>query len=585
MKYCQRLTLSALFSMLSVTVSANLQQDTLSRLNQLDATQQQRQVQQQQAQASQFQPAADVRVETDSQENLTLSNFEMPCYPIHRISLIDYSPDNSLQTSRFQWAFNQASKDLKLTLPHCFGGEGMGILMKQVQNRIIEKGYVTTRVVAQEQDLRSGDLVLTVILGKVGNTIVADSSEVPRFTRFQSWNGFTFTKGDLLNVRDIEQSLENLKRVPTVEANIEILPSENAENVGESDLKVSYTQSLPFRFNVSLDDSGSRSTGKLQGSGTFSFDNLFSANDLFYTSFTHSIKSGEDEDGSRASKNLTFYYSIPFGYWTFSASQHYSRYHQAVFGAFNQTYKYSGESNNSKLTLAYLLYRDAVRKTTLSGGFWSRQSKNFIDNTEVEVQRRRMAGWEAGISHKEYLGNATLALDVHFKRGTGVRGSLAAPEEQWNEGTSRPKIITAAISLTKPFSVGTQPWQWQSDWSAQWNKTPLIAQDRFSIGGRHTVRGFDGEVSLSGERGWLWRNEFAWNVNSKGHQLYWALDGGRVSKLSSFQLGQHLMGAALGLKGDWKGVYYDVFVGRPIRKPEGFRTSDAVAGFNLGYRF
>lgn len=563
---------------------ADTQQDALSRLNQLDAEQQQRQAQQQQAQESQFQPSADIRLDT-AQPVLVLSNNESPCYPIHRISLVDYSPDNSLKTSQFQWAFDRAAKDLKLILPHCFGGEGMGILMKQVQNRIIEKGYVTTRVVAQEQDLRSGDLVLTVILGKVGNTIVADSSEVPRFTRFQSWNSFTFTKGDLLNVRDIEQSLENLKRVPTVEANIEILPSENAENVGESDLKVSYTQSLPFRFNVSLDDSGSRSTGKLQGSGTFSFDNLFSANDLFYTSFTHSIKSGEDEDGSRASKNLTFYYSIPFGYWTFSASQHYSRYHQAVFGAFNQTYKYSGESNNSKLTLAYLLYRDAVRKTTLSGGFWSRQSKNFIDNTEVEVQRRRMAGWEAGISHKEYLGNATLALDVHFKRGTGVRGSLAAPEEQWNEGTSRPKIITASISLTKPFSVGTQLWQWQSDWSEQWNKTPLIAQDRFSIGGRHTVRGFDGEVSLSGERGWLWRNEFAWDVNSKGHRLYWALDGGRVSSITASQLGHHLVGTALGLKGGWKGVYYDIFVGRPIRKPEGFRTSDAVAGFNLGYRF
>lgn len=70
-----------------------------------------------------------------------------------------------------------------------------------------------------------------------------------RFSRFQSWNGFTFAKGDLLNVRDIEQSLENLKRVPTVEANIEILPSENTESIGVSDSKVSYNQALPFRFN------------------------------------------------------------------------------------------------------------------------------------------------------------------------------------------------------------------------------------------------------------------------------------------------------------------------------------------------
>ncbi|MGX3021766.1 ShlB/FhaC/HecB family hemolysin secretion/activation protein [Ursidibacter sp. B-7004-1] len=568
----------------SLSALANSSKDDVSQLNQLDANQQQRQIQQQQSQSTLLQSAADVRLDT-TQQSLSLPISESPCFPIHQISLIDYSADNSLQTSQFQWAFNQAVSDLKITLPHCFGGEGLGILMKQIQNNIIEKGYVTTRVVASEQDLRSGNLVLTVILGKIGNTIVADSSNVPRFTRLQSWNGFTFAKGDLLNVRDIEQSLENLKRVPTVEANIEILPSENAENIGISDLKVSYNQAFPFRLNLGLDDSGSRSTGKYQGSATLSIDNLFSANDLFYTSFTHSLKSSEDDKGSRASKNLTFYYSIPFGYWTLSATQNYSRYHQQVFGAFENNYRYSGESNSTKLTLAYLLYRDAVRKTTLSGSFWSRQSKNFVDNAEVDVQRRRMAGWEAGISHKEYIGNATLELSANFKRGTGARGSLSAPEELWNEGTSRPKIITAAISLTKPLMVGEQPWQWQTSWNAQWNKTPLIAQYRFSIGGRYTVRGFDGELSLSGERGWLWRNELAWNVHNKGHQLYLALDGGRVSSLSESQLGHHLVGSALGLKGGWKGFYYDLFIGRPIRMPEGFRTSDAVAGFNLGYSF
>lgn len=417
MKLSPSLVFTAL-SFVSAFSLANTQQDAFSRLNQLDAQQQQRQAQQQQAQESQFQPSSDVRLDT-TQPMLRLSNNESPCYPIHQISLVDYSPDNSLQSSQFQWAFDRAAKDLKLTLPHCFGGEGLGILMKQVQNAIIEKGYVTTRVVAQEQDLRSGNLVLTVILGKVGNTIVADSSNVPRFSRFQSWNGFTFAKGDLLNVRDIEQSLENLKRVPTVEANIEILPSENTESIGVSDLKVSYNQALPFRFNFGLDDSGSRSTGKFQGSATLSIDNLFSANDLFYTSFTHSLKSSEDDKGKRASKNLSFYYSIPFGYWALSATQNYSRYHQQVFGAFNNNYLYAGESNNSKLTLSYLLYRDAVRKTTISGSFWSRQSKNFVDGTEVDVQKRRMAGWEAGISHKEYIGNATLELAANFKRGTG----------------------------------------------------------------------------------------------------------------------------------------------------------------------
>lgn len=573
-----------LLSLVSTFSVAN-QFGNLPQLNQVDAAEKLRQQQHQQAQQKQIQHQADVRLETSTHQALSLSNHESPCYPIHQISVTDYGSTSS--KSQFQWAFDKAANHLNLTLPHCFGGEGLGILMKQVQNNIIEQGYVTTRVVVEEQDLRGGKLNLTVILGKVRNTIVADSGIVPRFTKLHALTGLTFSKGDILNIRDIEQSLENLKRVPTAEANIEILPSEgDSASVGESDLKISYAQTFPFRLNLGLDDSGSKSTGKLQASATLSVDNLFSANDLFYTSFTHSLKQKGDDKGKRASKNLTLYYSIPFGYWNLAFSHNQSRYHQEVFGAFDNNYMYSGESDNDKLTLSYLLYRDSVRKTTLSGSFWSRQSQNYIDGAEVEVQKRRMAGWEAGLSHKEYLGNSTLELSANYKRGTGARGQLQAPEELWGEGTSRAQIITASISYDKPFMWGKQSWQFGSSWSAQWNKTPLIPQDRFSIGGRYTVRGFDGELSLSGERGWLWRNELAWNVNSLGHQLYIALDGGSVMGWSTQnQLGHHLMGSALGLRGNIKGISYDVFVGRPVRKPDGFRTSDAVAGFNLNYHF
>lgn len=280
------------------------------------------------------------------------------------------------------------------------------------------------------------------------------------------------------------------------------------------------------------------------------------------------------------------YYSIPFGYWHLALSHNQSRYHQEVFGAFDNSYIYAGESDTDKLTLSYLLYRDAKRKTTVSGSLWSRQSQNYIDGAEVGVQKRRMAGWEGGFSHKEYLGNGTLVLSANYKRGTGARGQLQAPEELRGEGTSRPQIITVSISYDKPFMWGKQPWQFNSSWQAQWNKTPLILQDRFSLGGRYTVRGFDGELTLTGERGWLWRNELAWQVNRLGHQLYFALDSGRVMGWSTKnQLGHHLMGSALGLRGNIKGMSYDVFVGKPVRKPEGFSTSDTVVGFNLNYPF
>ncbi|WGE32924.1 ShlB/FhaC/HecB family hemolysin secretion/activation protein [Actinobacillus genomosp. 1] len=560
---------------------SQLKQDTLR-----DADVQQRQKQLDNHRESQFKPQVDIRIDTYQENRLQIPTAESPCYPIRRISLIDYSNESLNQTSQFQWAFNQAISDLKLTLPHCLGGEGLGILMKRTQNNIIEKGYITTRVVVQEQDLRSGNLVLTVIAGKIRNTLVEDSGRVARFTPLHALTALTFKKGDLLNVRDIEQSLENLKRVPTAEANIAILPSEGEDSqAGESDLKINYAQAIPFRLNFGLDDSGSTSTGKWQASATFSWDNLFSANDLFYTSFTHSIKRHSDDKGKRASRNFSFYYSIPLGYWQLTANHSIHRYRQQVFGAF-QNYLYAGESETDKLSLSRVLYRDALRKTTLSAGFWSRHSKNFVDNTEVEVQRRRMAGWEVGIAHKEYFSNATLELEMNFKRGTGVRGAIGAPEEAYNEGTSRPKILTTSIDYKKPFALEGQAWQFHSKVNAQWNKTPLIPQDRISIGGRYTVRGFDGELSLAGERGWYWRNEFSWNVGNQGHWFYWGLDGGRVSGLGGNErFGHHLMGTVIGLRGGWKGFYYDYFVGRPMRSPRGFKVAKHVTGFNLSYSF
>ncbi|VTU06550.1 hemolysin activation/secretion protein [Actinobacillus porcinus] len=555
-------------------------------LNQIDAQQQQRQQQQNAQRAAQLQSKPDVRLEVAQDSKEKLPSDEKPCFDIYKISLLDYSADNQYHPSQFQLELTKTARSLDLRLPRCIGAKGINALVSQVQNRIVEKGYVTTRVIVPEQNLNQGELVLMVIPGKIKNIIVSDVGNTPRFTRLHSWTGLTFDSGELLNLRDIEQSLENLKRSPTADANIEIQPSQAKDaELGDSDLLVTYAQNFPFRLTLGLDNSGSKSTGKLQGSATLSWDNLFSANDLFYASFTHSIKRHTDDKGQRASKNWNLYYSIPFGYWDLRFSHSQNHYHQELAGAFTN-YIYSGESTTDKFTLSYMLYRDSSRKTSIYGSLWSRQSENYIDEAEIEVQRRRMAGWEAGINHREYINRAIINLGFNYKHGTGARGAIPAPEELWHEGTSRPVIMTATLSYLQPFTVGEQEFRFSSEWSAQWNKTPLIMQDRFSLGGRYTVRGFDGELTLTGERGWLTRNELSWNILGSNQWIYVGIDAGRVSgRTIHEQLGNTLVGSVLGVRGGLKGLYYDVSLSKPISKPDGFRTSNLYTAFNVGYSF
>jgi len=115
-------------------------------------------------------------------------------------------------------------------------------------------------VVVEPQDLRSGMLVLTVIPGKVGRIQLQDQSAIPFATRGTLWFAMPMAEGDILNIRNIEQGLENLKRVPSADANMELVPT---DAVGETDVVIAYKQSLPFHLTLGLDDSGSKATGRL----------------------------------------------------------------------------------------------------------------------------------------------------------------------------------------------------------------------------------------------------------------------------------------------------------------------------------
>lgn len=497
---------------------------------------------------------------------------ETPCFPIQAIRL------EGDDASRFQWALKAANPHADPAAGRCLGTAGINVVMKRVQNTLIARGYVTTRVLAKPQDLRSSVLTLTVVPGRIRAIRFAPGVDA----RATSWrDALPARPGDLLNLRDIEQALENFKRVPSVEADIKIAPTEG-ENAqpGDSDLLIVWKQSSPARIAVTLDDSGSDATGKLQGGATLSLDNLLMANDLLYANLGQDVFDGQH----KGTRSYTLHYDVPYGYWLIGATASAYTYHQTVAG-YAQNYVYSGTSHNADLKLSRLLFRNATVKFGAYARAWERDSNNFIDDTEVLVQRRRQAGWEVGLTYKQFIGTATLDADVTYRRGTGAFNALPAPEEAFDEGTARPTIITADAQLMLPFQLGEQRFRYLGSWRAQWSQSPLVPQDRFAIGGRYTVRGFDGALQLIGDHGWLVRNDLGWTVF--GHQeLYLGLDVGHVGgPPTQWELGQTLAGGVIGLRGGWRGFAWDVFAGAPIRRPLGFQTDTPTTGFSLSWSY
>lgn len=435
----------------------------------------------------------------------------------------------------------------------CLGSQGLQILLARVQADIVARDFTTTRVLAQPQDLSAGRLVLTVIPGRLRKVRMAEGAD----ERGNTLSALPLSEGDVLDLRAIEQGLENLKRVPTAEADIEITPSEEADaQAGDSDLVVQYRQAFPFRFSASLDDGGARTTGRYQAGVTVAFDNWWTLNDLFYASLTRSL----GRYGDRGSRSHTLHYSLPWGYWQFSATLSGSRYHQTVEGAFEPVL-YSGHAETSELKLSRLLQRGATSKTLFSAKLLLRKSFNFI-------------------------GSAVAEMNLGYRRALDRQGKAPEDELELPQIASRYGLWLADAALQLPFQLGAARFRYSGLARAQWNRGRLPAQDQFAIGGRYTVRGFDGDLNLQGERGWLLRNELAWGMGESGQELYAGLDTGAVAgPLTQLLSGRRLSGAVLGWRGSIDKLGVEFFIATPVSKPNGFPTATLGGGFNLQWSY
>ncbi len=144
-------------------------------------------------------------------------------------------------------------------------------------------------------------------------------------------------------------------------------------------------------------------------------------------------------------------------------------YHQTVAGL-NGDYRYSGKSKNLDVQLSRVLHRSGTQKTTFTYDVLARESRNYIDDTEVGVQRRQTAAWRVGLQHRHYIGRATLDLGASYQRGTRWFGA-PAPEEYVGDATALSKITQLNAQLDLPFTLGSQNFRYNVQYLRQISNT------------------------------------------------------------------------------------------------------------------
>jgi len=413
------------------------------------------------------------------------------CFPIQDIELKGADSLSAADRNRL----------LKPYIGQCLGVTQLNELLKVITDYYIAKGRVTSRAYLPQQDLSSGHLQVLVVEGKLEGLKGAQGSTV---TDRELAMAFPGKVGEALNLREVEQLVDQLSRLPSKQAQMELTPG---TQIGGSEVLVKNQPQKPWRASLSRNNDGQKSTGEQQWGAGLEWDSPLGLADQLI------LRGGHDaiSDHQKTSKNSMLYYNVPWGWWNFSYT--YSESDYRTPGSVDDfKYKQWGDSQNHQLRAERVVHRDDVSKTSVNVGLTHLRTNNYINDTRLGVSSNRLSEFQVGISHGRRIGSAFVNLDVGMQNGIGafdaqkdeqtrIRGNLTP--------TPRYRKYTATLSYLQPFTLWGESLSFSSLATGQRSEDVLYAPQRMSLGGSYSVRGFK-DQQLNGDSGGYWRNEVRW---------------------------------------------------------------------------
>jgi hemolysin activation/secretion protein len=485
-----------------------------------------------------------------------------PCFVIRRIELSGAT------------LLSPSAKN-RLTAPwinQCLDMARLTRLTDAVSDWYISRGYITSRAFLTEQDLSGGILHLAVLEGKLQHIRLEG---VPDRTLKMTFPGL---EGKILNLRDIEQGMEQLNRVRQRPVEIEILPGDRQ---GYSVVNLTATPEFPLSGSVSFDNSGQKSTGTGQLTGALYGNNLLGLADKWFISGGRS----SDFSNSKDAQNFAAGVSIPYGYGLLDYSYSWSNYLSTIDNN-GYLWRSTGDTETHRLTGSWVVFRNGDIKTGVSAGITHRINRNYLDDVLLATSSRKLSSVSLGINHTQKIASGVATLNPTFTQGVPWLGA----EDDNDKQGDVPKAEFRKWSLNGSFQrpVADKLW-WLTSLYFQWSPDRLYGSERLTLGGETSVRGFK-EQYISGDNGGYWRNELNWSLFT----LPWvgdvgvlaAIDGGWLKKDGQDRYASGtLWGTALGLTATNRGYSSQFTVGTPVDYPDWLAPDHLVIYYRFSVAF
>lgn len=452
--------------------------------------------------------------------------------------------------------------------PSCVGLNDINNYLRIITNAYVSDGYVTSRAFLVPQDLNSGELTIVVMEGKVEALLFNGQP-----SNFLS-NALPDVLGNVLNLRDIEQGLDQINRLSRYNAKIALPPGkEQGFSIVDIQSTVGGISSFSFGFN----NSGQDSTGEEQVSTTVSVENVADILDKWTLSASKSAEFNSDKDA----QNIALAVDVPMGYWNISYRTSYSDYKRTIQ---NNSFQFesTGRTNSHDADLSRLFYRDGDSKANVKLGVHHRIEKNYILGNLLKTGSRSLSSLSFSLDYSRRLAGGFFSIAPRWVIGTDWFGG----EEDTQKTSVMPKAQFTKSTFTTSYSYPINPkTRLSSTLFGQWSDDTLFGNERLSIGGLYSVRGFK-DVSISGDQGYYWRNDITHQLGQYPYigdlSAQWALDTGSIVKDDKDTLEKgSLLGSSLSINTRNSKFSSQLSIGVPLEAPSRLKADDYVIYYQL----
>ena len=462
----------------------------------------------------------------------------------------------------------------------CLGTAQLEAVLAALTKSYIDRGFITTRAYLPAQDLRSGVLDIAVVEGSIERF---ELQQTGRSASAVSIPGaFPARPGDLLNLRDLEQGIDQINSLSSNEATLDVQPGSQP---GRSVVVVRNKARLPVHLFTTYDNTGTPATGERSASATLSLDGLLGLNELIAITRRQSVPHDREHNAGMTALRA----SVPFGYSSFSLDASESDYTNTLVLPSGRKLASEGRTATQSLGVDHVVYRDQASRISMSARLSVQDSRNFLGGEFLSVSSRKLSTLDLGTAAFTQLGGGVLNARLGFVRGLAILGALEDPAGLSDKlPHAQFSKFTLDLGYSRRFDAGGLPLLWSSQFSGQHSRDTLYGSQQILVGGIASVRG-SLLNTLSGDSGYYWRNEIAlpWQTVAGGEALsgrvYLGYDFGRVSNRADGVPSGSMSGATLGASLLWRRLSLDVFASRALHLPASMTRESTRVGVRLSY--